>query len=456
MASGGGGKTTQTAASKAGAGKAAAAAQARAAAAKAAQIKALEAQMGGRPAWVDKFNQTYQGKYVISPIIDNGQLAYVTNNLQYYSPQGTYIHGADYGPKGLVDYIGEYLPIIETVALTLAGVPPAITGAAVSAANGGNIEQIAKAAIGGYIGGEVSSGVSSTVTSVGTSAGVNASVLKIASSAAGADAGTVASSLVQGKTIDQALKAGTAAAVGSVISSSSNIAGKTASGLIEDPTISKIAGAATSAGTAAALSGKDAGKAALTAGGKVAGGELLDRAGNVISDVASNVDLSSVKDTFKPVGEAIGKITQPISDVATNVLQPLEGPVKNAITTGGSALAGAVKPIGDAFNSAGNNIKPSTSGEDVLDKSIINLMAQTPGDTAFGPSAGTTVAGGPAISDIAGGAAASPAAFAGADVAMLGDTSEAGLGSKVSKKGGKYPWGEPEGTTALKEGLGIG
>jgi hypothetical protein len=29
------------------------------------------------------------------------------------------------------------------------------------------------------------------------------------------------------------------------------------------------------------------------------------------------------------------------------------------------------------------------------------------------------------------------------------------MGSKVSKKGGKYPWGEPEGTTALKEGLGI-
>jgi hypothetical protein len=38
---------------------------------------------------------------------------------------------------------------------------------------------------------------------------------------------------------------------------------------------------------------------------------------------------------------------------------------------------------------------------------------------------------------------------------MLGDTSEAGLGSKVSKKGGKYPFGEPEGTSALKEGLGI-
>jgi len=354
------------------------------------------------------------------------------------------------------EIIANPLPVIETIALTAMGVPPPIASAAVTAMNGGNVEDIAKSYAGSYLGGQVSSGVSSTLTSAGTSAGVNATLVQIASSAVGADAGAVTSALVQGKTIDQALKAGTTAGVGSVISSSSNIAGKQASGLVEDPTLSKIAGAATRAGTAAALSGKDAGKAALTAGGQIAGGELLDRAGNVIGDVASNIDLSSVKDTLKPVGEAIGKITQPISDVATNVLQPLEGPVKSAITTGGSALAGAVKPIGDAFNSAGNNIKPSTSGEDVLDKSIINLMAQTPGDTAFGPSAGTTVAGGPAISDIAGGAAASPAAFAGADVAMLGDTSEAGLGSKVSKKGGKYPWGEPEGTTALKEGLGIG
>jgi hypothetical protein len=46
----------------------------------------------------------------------------------------------------------------------------------------------------------------------------------------------------------------------------------------------------------------------------------------------------------------------------------------------------------------------------------------------------------------------SPMAYGAADVAAIVPDE---MGSKVSKKGGKYPWGDPEGTTALKEGLGI-
>ena len=73
----------------------------------------------------------------------------------------------------------------------------------------------------------------------------------------------------------------------------------------------------------------------------------------------------------------------------------------------------------------------------------------------MGTAPRTSSSGGPAVSDVATGGAGSAGAFGGADVAMLGDTSAEGLGSKVSKKGGKYPFGEPEGTSALKEGLGV-
>jgi hypothetical protein len=45
----------------------------------------------------------------------------------------------------------------------------------------------------------------------------------------------------------------------------------------------------------------------------------------------------------------------------------------------------------------------------------------------------------------------SPTATTGADVAALDTTTGEGLGSKEGKKGGKYPWGDPEGTTALKQ-----
>jgi hypothetical protein len=495
MASGGGGTTSnasygrgrgagtptiaQQRASSAGA---LAATQAKAASAKAVQIKALEEQMGGRPAWVDKFNQTYKGKYVINPTIDNGQLAYVTNNLQYYNPQGTYLHAADYGPKGLVYYVGEYLPILETLALSAVGVPPAIAGALVSAANGGNIEQIAKAALGGYIGGQVSSGVSSTVTSAGTSAGINASVLKIVSSAAGADAGAVASSLAQGKTLDESLKIGTKSAVVSAATSIGNVAETAASGLVEDPALSKIIGTATKAGTTAAITGQDVGKAALTA----AKDPLLDYAGDTIRSAADNVDLSGVKSAIQPISDVVTKVTQPISDVATKVFQPLEAPIKSAVQSTSDALTAATKPLSDAFASAKDTVKSgvqsasdsfttatkpvgdalssakdnvkstitsattnlSENSKNALDKAIIDII-----EKPFKPD---TPAVQPIVSDVASGSAASPAAFSGADVAMLGDTSEAGLGSKVSKKGGKYPFGEPEGTSALKEGLGIG
>jgi hypothetical protein len=34
---------------------------------------------------------------------------------------------------------------------------------------------------------------------------------------------------------------------------------------------------------------------------------------------------------------------------------------------------------------------------------------------------------------------------------MLDTTSPEGISGKAGKKGGKYPWGDPEGTTALKQ-----
>jgi hypothetical protein len=351
----------------------------------------------------------------------------------------------------------------------------AIANTAVAVANGAkNPEDIAKAAIASYAGAEASAYVTPAASSAATAAGASPTFVKVISSAAGADAAATTSSLIKNNgDLQKALDDGTKAAITSLVASASTAAGQQVAAQIEDPTLAKVAGAATKAGTTAALRGKDAGSAALSAAGEAAKQPLLDAAGNIIGDVASNVDLSSVKDTFKPVGEAIGKITQPISDVATKtlqpisdiattVLQPLEAPIRGVVQKGSDIATSIAEPVGkgiskiaDASGKALSSLGGNLSG-DALDKSIIDLMAKAPGDTISGSTSGTTVAGGPAVSDVASGAAASPAAFGGADVAMLGDTSPEGMGSKVSKKGGKYPWGEPEGTTALKEGLGIG
>jgi hypothetical protein len=103
------------------------------------------------------------------------------------------------------------LPVIETIAITYlmdgmnlglsVAQSTAVSSAAVSAANGGNMKDIATAAASGYVG-----GTAAEYAGAGTK--VPTETTKIASSAAGASASTVTSQLAQGKSLDEALQAG--------------------------------------------------------------------------------------------------------------------------------------------------------------------------------------------------------------------------------------------------------
>jgi hypothetical protein len=98
------------------------------------------------------------------------------------------------------------LPVIETIALVSVGVPPNVAAAAVSAANGGDIKQIATA----YIAVSAGSAAAESAGVSATSAGASTEMAKIASSATGASAATVTSALASGKPLDKALEAGLA------------------------------------------------------------------------------------------------------------------------------------------------------------------------------------------------------------------------------------------------------
>ena len=54
------------------------------------------------------------------------------------------------------------------------------------------------------------------------------------------------------------------------------------------------------------------------------------------------------------------------------------------------------------------------------------------------------------VSSVAMGSQQSPQAYGATDVAIL-DTSGQGTSGQPGKKGGEYPWGDPEGTTAMKQ-----
>ena len=115
--------------------------------------------------------------------------------------------------KAVETVVKNPLPVIETIALTYALGPAgaglstaasaSVSAAAVTAANGGDVNKIATAAAAGYVGG-------STAESVGSSVGATSSVetAKIAASAAGASSSTVTAALASGQSLDKALQAG--------------------------------------------------------------------------------------------------------------------------------------------------------------------------------------------------------------------------------------------------------
>lgn len=454
------------------------------------------------------------------------------------------------------------LPVIETVGLIFLGVPPPVASATVTALNGGTVSDIAAAAIGSYVGGEVTSGLTPTdeVSAYPTSGIVgdvpaeatNSVLVKAATSAVGADAGATTAALIKGNNLEDSLAAGTKAAVTSLATTAGVAVGNEVASNIDDPTLSKLANEATSAGTRAALTGGNIGNEIAKATGEDALNALGIQAPKIENLGGSGIDLSSIKDAatqvlqpleqpikniaqagadaatsvlqpleqpiknvvqagadtatrvlqpleqpikdvaqagadtatkvLQPVGNAIQDVAQTASDAATKVLQPLEQPIKNTYQAASDAVQSASdaatnvlqpleQPVKDvaqfASDAATNLLQPleqpvkdalsfgadvsknaltdasSAATSDKFDKSVIDLIAQAPGAKK------------PPISDVASGSSGSPSAYGGADIAMLGDSSQGGLGSKISKKGGKYPWGEPEGTTALKEGLGV-
>ena len=96
------------------------------------------------------------------------------------------------------------LPTIATIALISVGVPPEVASAAVTAANGGSVEQIATA----YVVSAAGSQAAQSAGAGATSAGSSATTAKIAASAAGASTATTLKALDDGQPLDKALEAG--------------------------------------------------------------------------------------------------------------------------------------------------------------------------------------------------------------------------------------------------------
>jgi len=287
------------------------------------------------------------------------------------------------------------LPIIETAVLLALDVPPQVASAAVSAANGGKPQDIAAA----YAGGQVAGAVGPTGDSIASAAGRGA---------------------VQGA-------------------------------------------------TAAALTGKDVTKGAVSGGSTAGITSGLTQGYKSLLDQSSSGGGLNVKPNVIPTGGdrysadyvAPAAPTDPYGTGSTGYgLAAPTGSSTSGLSatpsTSGYLLAEPTQ--GQGLSRDVNNTAPQGPQLSNTEKMLAGYVAKDiVRQAGLADTSGTTStsaakpAATSATSNVALGSQASPTATTGADVAALDSTSVEGVGSKEGKKGGKYPWGDPEGTTALKQ-----
>jgi len=199
------------------------------------------------------------------------------------------------------------LPVIETIALTAAGVPAPIASAAVAAANGGDVEDVAKAAAGSYAGGQVGGAVGSAVP---------AEVSQIASSAASG----ATQAAVTGRDI------GTGALTGAVGGAAGAVTPQVADVLGVSPNIAGAITRAAGAGTSAALTGGDVGaaigrSAALSGIGEA--GQAINRAVTTPELVRPGIEEQTPAQVAEQMGPEAYALAYP--DRAPIDMTPYEG-----------------------------------------------------------------------------------------------------------------------------------
>jgi hypothetical protein len=287
------------------------------------------------------------------------------------------------------------LPIIETAVLLSLDVPPQVASAAVSAANGGKPQDIAAA----YAGGQVAGAVGPTGDSITSAAGRGA---------------------VQGAT-------------------SAALTGK-------DVAKGAVSGGATGGVTAGLTQGyKSLLDQSSSGGGLNVKPNVIPTGGDPYS--ANYVAPAAPTDPYGTGSTGYGLAAPTGSDTSGLSATPSTSGYLLAEPTQGQGLSRDVNNTAPQGPQLSNTEKMLAGyvAQDIVRQAGLADTSGTTSTPAAQPAATS------ATSNVALGSQASPTATTGADVAALDTTTGEGLGSKEGKKGGKYPWGDPEGTTALKQ-----
>jgi hypothetical protein len=279
--------------------------------------------------------------------------------------------GLDDAVHSAVDSIGSTvqniinnpLPMIETIALTAIGVPYPIAAAAVTAANGGSIEQIAISAGAAYVGGQIGQQIGA-VAEFGTTPFSEQTTMLLADSGGmastmqmivGSSSGAAAAAALSGKPLDQILTAGFTGGINTIVTDQLISAGYNP----KDIDTRVIANAVSSA-SGAILQGKDVGDAitrstiaSLSSAGMKA---AADKIGSTYDQIKQN------SETLQGISQSFNE-TKAAAQEAWNNLTSYESTARSQAGEASSLLAqfqeekGLVDSLVGQYDAAKNRVE---------------------------------------------------------------------------------------------------
>ena len=273
----------------------------KAAAAKSEKIKALEAAIGGRPAWVDAYNTANKGKSVIAPTMwTDGSLQYVSNNLAYYNPSGKFSHQEGQSSGGFFDMVGDALRSADPLKLAgdAAGDIVKTVGSGVEAAVKNPLGQIAIAALLPGVGAAIGSSLTSagiltsaaSASAAATAAGATAAGAAAAGAAATATATAVGTAIAstavqvaQGKPLEQAIVNGV---VGAAVNINVPGATKALTEIINSPAVANAIVNAAGSVTKIAAAGGNSDQIAASLAGSLASSGVTAAVNTAVPDLS--------------------------------------------------------------------------------------------------------------------------------------------------------------------------
>ena len=262
--------------------------------------------------------------------------------------------------KTLTNIVEHPLPMLETLALNAVGVPPMVTNAIVSAANGGSLEQIATNMATAYVATNVGNTAGTAFSASDFAKNIDPTLAKVLTQTVTSASGNAAVAALQGKDLGTVLSSAANAAVSTYVGNT--LAAQMG---LKDPSQldTKVTQNAIASATNAILKGKDIGSAITNSVTQTA----------LTEGIRTGVDqLSKNSQTIQDLQKSFAESRAALTDYKTEIVDAAYNTVKDAynsatstrdqFATASSTYNDMYAKYSSAVDAANNYVQPMAPG----------------------------------------------------------------------------------------------